>query len=119
MKVIVAGSRTITSQEVVGNAMRLFEEEIDHIDEVVSGHAVGVDSTGEYLAELEELPIKVFPADWERHGRAAGIVRNEEMACYADGLVAVWDGKSQGTIDMVNRMMRKHKPVLVITYGVK
>ena len=44
--------------------------------------------------------MKAFPADWQKHGRKAGPLRNMEMAINADALVLVWDGKSAGSASM-------------------
>lgn len=73
------------------------------ITEVVSGGAKGVDSLGEVWAHSMGVPVKVFPADWDKHGKKAGFVRNAEMAEYADALIAVWDGQSRGTYDMIRK----------------
>ena len=122
MKVIIAGSRNISSLGLVKQAI---EESgwIDEITEVVSGCASGVDTLGENWAELNEIPIKKFPADWKntkvkgavirtnqygKYNAAAGSLRNEEMAKYADALIAIWDGKSRGTGDMILRV-HSHK----------
>ena len=59
------------------------------------------------------IPIKEFPANWQEFGRAAGPIRNGEMADYADALIAIWDGRSRGTADMISRMKIKEKPVWV------
>lgn len=40
---------------------------------------------------------ELHPADWERLGKAAGPIRNEEMAEIADALIAFWDGQSRVT----------------------
>lgn len=40
-----------------------------------------------------------------KHGRAAGPIRNQQMAERADALVAVWDGASRGTGDMLRRAL--------------
>lgn len=69
------------------------------ITEVVSGTARGADKAGEAWARSRGLPVKQFPADWERHGRKAGPLRNLDMADYADALVAFPGG--DGTKDMV------------------
>lgn len=58
------------------------------------------------------LPVKVFPADWERYGKRAGILRNFEQAEYGEGLVTLWDGTSPGTKHMQDAMKIKSKPVL-------
>lgn len=110
MKTIIAGSRGIEDFDVVAEAVRLSGFAIR---EVVSGGARGVDRLGELWAARAELPCKVFPADWNKHGRAAGPIRNREMANYADSLVAVWDGKSRGTRDMIEVMKQRGMRVFV------
>ncbi len=96
---IIAGSRTITSYGTLLNAIELF----DHpITEVVSGRARGVDQLGEQYARQNGIPIKEFPAKWNRYGKSAGYRRNTEMAEYADALIALWDSKSKGTEHMIN-----------------
>jgi len=69
--------------------------------EIVSGAARGIDQLGEEWAEAQGLPVKRFPANWKEHHRAAGPIRNREMAKYADALVAIWDGQSKGTKSMI------------------
>ncbi len=73
----------------------------DQITEVVSGTARGADLAGETWAIMDDVPIKRFPADWDTYGKRAGYLRNEQMAEYADALVAVWDGVSRGTNHMI------------------
>lgn len=118
MKIIIAGSRDITNYEVVRQAViasgywREFKREI----EVVCGMAVhwkwkddplagGVDRWGYDFAKKNGLTIHPFPADWQRHGRGAGSIRNAEMGKFAKAhegrLLAVWNGVSTGTMDMV------------------
>jgi Protein of unknown function (DUF2493). len=71
------------------------------VDEVVSGTARGADTAGEAWAEHHGVPVERFPADWDEHGKSAGPIRNQEMADYADAVVAIWDGKSSGTHNMI------------------
>lgn len=76
----------------------------DQITEVVSGGARGPDRAGELWAKINGVRVRVFPADWEKHGKAAGPIRNIEMAKYVgkDGaLLPLWDGKSRGTRHMM------------------
>ena len=70
------------------------------ITEVVSGGASGVDAAGERWAKTHNIPIKSFPADWTQ-GKMAGFIRNRQMAQYAHALIALWDGKSPGTHNMI------------------
>ena len=110
MKIIIAGSRGITDEHTIFNAIKESEFEIT---EVVSGGAAGVDKFGEKYAERYDIPLKIFPANWEKKGKSAGIIRNSERAKYADALIAVWDGKSKGTKNMIEVATRKGLKVFV------
>lgn len=113
MKTIIAGSRDIHDAGVVHKAIT---ESGFKITQVVSGGAPGVDYVGEALAQQHGMDLKIFPADWKTHGKAAGPIRNKQMAKYADALIAVWDGQSRGTKNMIEEMQRLGKPVFVKIY---
>ena len=115
LKVIIAGSREFEDYYFL-------EKKLNHIFskwpfseiEVVSGGAKGVDHLGEMYAEAKGCALKVFPADWNEHGKAAGPIRNKQMAEYATHLVAFWDGKSRGTknlIDTAKKLELKFKVI--------
>lgn len=114
MKTIIAGSRGITRQAVVNAAVAASGITPT---EVVSGEAAGVDTLGENWAKAHGVPVKGFPAKWRRAdgslGRGAGFARNQAMADYADALIAVWDGESRGTADMIGRAKRRNLKVFV------
>jgi hypothetical protein len=112
MKTIIAGSRTITSLSLVLDA--IMESGWD-ICEVVSGCARGVDTLGEAYAKNQGIPVKKFPADWKRYSKLAGPQRNNEMVCYADACIAVWDGESGGTRDMIEKAIDAGLITLVVT----
>ena len=101
MRTIVAGSRDGISYKDVCEAI-LSCPWSSQISEIVSGGARGADSAGEYFAKYERrLPVKIFLADWNTHGRAAGHIRNAQMAEYAHALILVWDGRSTGSKNML------------------
>jgi hypothetical protein len=110
MKVIIAGSRGIKDEQAIFSAIKASEFEIT---EVVSGGADGVDRFGEKYANRYDIPLKVFPADWKKKKASAGIIRNAEMANYAEALIAVWDGTSRGTKNMIEVAQRKGLKVFV------
>lgn len=87
------------------------------ITEVVSGGAPGVDSLAETWAAQNGIPVKQFPADWNRYGRKAGPIRNTEMAGYAEALIAVWDGRSKGTRNIIQLVRRRGLKVFVYLIG--
>ena len=103
MKVIIAGSRTIEDKRVFLDAIHSAHSEGIEITEVVEGGAQGVDRMARGWAILTGRTLKTFNADWKRYGKKAGPLRNQEMADYAQALIAIWDGKSRGTADMIKR----------------
>ena len=100
MKTIIAGGRDyFLTQDDIRFLLTL------PITEVVSGGANGADRGGEVFAQCNDIDMKRFPADWSAHGRAAGPIRNEEMAKYADAVVLFPGGK--GTDNMA-KVAKKH-----------
>ena len=101
-KVIIAGGRDFNQYDVLTSLCEIVLK--NHITnlEIVSGGAKGADKLGEDYAKAYGYDIKVFPANWNKHGKSAGPIRNKQMAEYADALIAFWDGKSRGTKNMIN-----------------
>jgi len=115
LRVIIAGSRGIDNQQAVNTAMAMFTDEYGYPTEVVSGGCHGPDKMGEHWAHAQtpSIPIHIFNPNWKLYGKAAGPIRNEQMALYADALVALWDGKSKGTANMIDHMRKLGKLILV------
>lgn len=114
-KLIIAGSRSIEDYSIVREAVvksGLWKEHRNNL-EIVSGTAEGVDRLGEIFALNNGLIIHPFKPDWDRFGKRAGMLRNCEMGDFADGLVAVWDGRSRGTQHMIRYMTGLGKFVYV------
>jgi len=111
MRVIIAGSRSITDQATVDAAV---EASGFLITEVVSGTARGVDRLGEAWAQARSIPIVRFPADWDKYARAAGPIRNRQMAEYGEALIVVMVPKSRGSLNMVQTMKKFGKPSSVV-----
>lgn len=127
MKLIIAGScppkdQDPTLAEKFGKALwttllRNMKHLPMEIEEVVSGKAAGGDRAGEVYADLMNIPVKSFPADWTKHGKKAGPLRNIDMAEYADAAVVLWDGKSTGSWHMVQEMTKRQKPCYIFYIG--
>lgn len=114
MKIIIAGSRQITDRSVVDQAMRDCGWALE-VTEIVSGGAPGVDYLGECWAHDNHVALRRFPADWKKYGKhVAGRLRNAEMARYANALVAIWDGESQGTSHMIDVARLHNLKVFVV-----
>lgn len=118
MKVVIAGSRTLSHlepshQKQVLQLIDKFEELYGPITMIVSGTAKGPDKIGENYAKLAGLDVARFPAHWDSQGKAAGIIRNDEMAEFVDGGIILWDGKSRGTKHMGEALRKLGKPLVL------
>ena len=116
MKTIIAGCRDFDDYGLLKKHMDEFIQK-HQVTEIVSGGARGTDKLGEEYAIEKNIKYTVHEAKWVDNGKAAGPIRNKLMAGYADQLVAVWDGKSKGTYNMIQNMNKLQKPVYVIWIG--
>ncbi len=116
--VVVAGTRTFDDYELLKGKLDVLigEKAKEHKIEIVSGGATGADALGEKYAEERGFAVKKFPANWGKHGKAAGPIRNKEMAEYAHAVVVFWDGLSRGSMSMTNEARAAGKPTRVIRY---
>ena len=75
----------------------------------------GVDRIAYQEAQKLGLLVEPHPANWDLHGKGAGFVRNGQMADGgADLCIAFWDGRSTGTLDMINRAVKRQISVDVV-----
>lgn len=120
-RLIIAGSRDIDGDEakrLITGGLEVGKVELGWNSRnsiIVTGGARGIDTVANRMAICWGLPTEVYPADWGRYGFAAGPRRNIEMAEIADGLLAIWDGKSRGTDHMINTAVAKKMDVVQVT----
>ena len=87
MKVLVCGGRRYDSWKHLSCCLDLIhygdgdenEDPDEKIEEIIHGGATGADSLAERWAKENSIPTRVFPAEWETYGRAAGPIRNTKM----------------------------------------
>lgn len=118
IKLIVAGSRTFADYSLLKQKLDFYlQAYLPSGDlEIVSGRARGADALGEQYARERHLPLKQFPADWDRFGRAAGYRRNEMMVRYATHCICFWDGTSKGTAHAISLAKRRGLVLRVVRY---
>lgn len=99
-RLAIVGSRDYPHHDRV----RAFVRRLKPTTTVVSGGARGVDRIAEEEARRIGLPEPiVLLAEWDRHGRSAGKIRNTKVVRACDYLVAFWDGRSDGTRDAIEK----------------
>ncbi len=122
VRIIIAGSRKFNDYpRMVKELDNLGIHLINSINpiEIVSGHAPGADTLGEKFAKAYDYPLKIFPAEWDKYGKAAGPIRNEQMAKYAAEadmgiLIAFPIGESKGTRNMIKLAQQYGLEICVI-----
>lgn len=70
---------------------------------VIHGGCVGIDTLAGKWAKSRGIPVTVVPADWAKHGRAAGPIRNQQMLDEKRPEMVIAFQGGNGTKDMVDR----------------
>lgn len=82
---------------------------------VIEGEAQGADKMGKWWARSRGIEVDAYPADWNRFGKAAGPIRNQDML--KNGRPHMGIGfhddiqSSKGTKDMLKRLLKAGVPV--------
>ena len=120
ISVICAGCRNFKDYSLL--AMTLDQFCLDNLDadiEIISGTCRGADQLGEQYAKEQGLTCRQFPANWKKFGRAAGPIRNQEMAKKASHLIAFWDSNKShsGTWSMIGIANKLGLQVKVVQFA--
>lgn len=95
----------------------------DRVSLVIEGGAKGADLLGRKAAEALRIPVSEFPAEWDKHGKAAGPIRNAEMLENAKPTLVLAfhedPNLGKGTADMVRRALKARIPVRIFPPKVK
>lgn len=126
MKLAICGSRNFTNYSkllsVINSYFADYSEPYSEyimpnpyrfIKEIITGDANGADSLAVRFAIEYNLPYKIYYADWTKHGKSAGPLRNQSICEVADEMIAFL-GKGPGTRDSIKQMLKAGKPVLII-----
>lgn len=131
MRVIVAGGRDFNDYQLMCARLDHFFQNVDKNKLViVNGDgpglwdkenkcyiAEGADQLAKRYARENNIKIDSYPPDWNKYGKAAGPIRNKQMAENADALVAFWDGKSRGTGGMIKLAEEHSLKIRVVEYA--
>lgn len=115
IRLVIAGSRGLepTFDEIT-DALYDCELMAKDIGVVLCGGAKGADECGASWAEMNKIVVEYYPAQWQKLGKLAGLVRNATMAEECDAGLLFWDGLSPGTANMVAQLACRRKPLWVV-----
>ena len=112
-KVAVVGGRDYKDKAYLYFVLDKYNEKYG-ISHIVSGGAKGADYFGELYAKDNCIPYTIYPANWDKHGRGAGFIRNSQIVNDCDVVIAFPTENSVGTYDTVEKAKKAGKATYVI-----
>jgi hypothetical protein len=112
MKVLVTGGRGFSNPTLLFTTLdHLY---VDHaFTTLIHGGASGADRLAGEWAASRGISVEVYPADWQKYGRAAGPIRNQRMIDRKPDMVVAFPG-GRGTADLVRRARQAGVELVVI-----
>lgn len=122
MRVLVCGGRDFSSVDTWNWLERNAKDEIAHatgryspsLDALIHGGARGTDEGASQWGHSEGIKVLAFLADWKKHGKAAGPIRNQKMIDEGRPDVVIAFPGGRGTADMVRRAHGAGIPVIEV-----
>ena len=109
MRILVCGGRDYSSSDVWNWLERYLPPEVSFatgyhtwsIDAVIHGGARGADEGAARWGESEGVKVLAFPADWKKHGKSAGPIRNRKMLTEGKPDIVIAFPGGRGTENMI------------------
>lgn len=114
LRVLVCGGRNYSDEATVDSALDFIHKKWDDIDVLIDGGATGADTLCRDWAYRNEVETRTFMADWKKHGKAAGPIRNQQMLDEGKPHMLVAFPGGRGTADMVSRAKKAGVTILEI-----
>lgn len=110
MRIIVCGGRDFDDFAFLDRVLTRLHMGNDAIEVIVTGGCTGADKLAAEWGSACDVAVVVYEADWKKHGRAAGPLRNAVMAQAGADLVVAFPG-GRGTADMISKAVAAGIPV--------
>jgi UDP-N-acetylmuramoylalanine-D-glutamate ligase len=109
VRVLVCGGRDFNDVDLMYDILKEY-----NISVLITGHAKGADQMAEMWADEHRIENEIYPAQWDKYGRAAGPIRNKQMLDEGEpDLVIAFPG-GKGTANMVNQAKERGIPVNIV-----
>lgn len=110
MKLLICGGRNFNDYSFLETALKSMS-----VTCIIQGGANGADALGKQYAQYNNLPCIEYKANWTKHGRSAGPIRNRQMLVEGkpDAVLALPGGR--GTANMIKQALQMGLPVLNLT----
>jgi hypothetical protein len=110
MNIGIVGTRRRDSETAYHKVWVAFFDIYKEGDRIVSGGcSYGGDKFAERIAKSHTIPITIHYAQWHKHGKSAGFIRNTDIAKESDILIAcVASDRLGGTEDTIKKFKQFH-----------
>lgn len=113
-KILVCGGRDYTNRQTIHRTLdatlqKIRDEGYEHI-KLIHGAARGADTFAEEWAKLRGISSTAYRANWNLYGKAAGVIRNEQMLDESPDLIVAFPG-GRGTAHMMSIGRKAGVPV--------
>jgi hypothetical protein len=121
MRVLVCGGRDFNDASLVYSTLSELQRERGPISVLIHGAATGADTLAAAWGNdyLGRSCVHHYPAEWLKHGKAAGPIRNQQMLDEGKPDIVIAFPGGRGTADMVRRAMAAGIEVLIVAPGQK
>lgn len=121
MRALFCGDRNWTDRELIAAFLADLKSDNPNL-EICHGAARGADTIAGEEARKLSIPVTEYPADWAKHGRTAGPIRNRQMLTeFRPTLVCAFHDNpktSRGTRHMVQIAQGAGIPIDFTRHGV-
>jgi hypothetical protein len=119
MHVAIVGSRDFNDESLIKAIIHKLGLQYGTSLTIVSGGARGADTLAENEAKRRGFDTLIFPADWAKHGKSAGFLRNAQIVEAADMVIALFapGPKSNGTSNTVAAALGQRRPLHIYHEG--
>lgn len=101
-RILVCGGRDYTNENRVWSQLD-YQAMHRGVSVIINGGASGADGLSTAWANARGVPCLSFYANWQKHGKAAGPIRNQEMLDREKPTLVIAFAGGRGTADMVRR----------------
>lgn len=114
--ILITGSRTLHDEHTLGSVMNHMIARKWDAHFIFGDAKTGADALALRIAQDGRLSYEVYEANWTKHGKKAGIIRNLDMLAPANEISQVWawwDGESRGTLHTITTAAKMGIPVSI------
>lgn len=104
MKIAIIGSRSLS----INNLEEYIRKDAS---EIVSGRAIGIDTSAKNYALSNNIKFTEFLPKYNKYGKSAPLKRNIAIIQYSDYIIAFWNGKSKGTKFVIDNCKKLNTPI--------